>query len=70
MSAYNLEHASLNHIKKHFDLFEAEARSLLDLGLAIPAYVLSFFCIFHFCFYDIPIFFFSILINIFFCTTC
>ncbi|KAM7512185.1 hypothetical protein LguiB_011060 [Lonicera macranthoides] len=38
MSAYNLEHASVNHIQKHFDLFEAEARSLLDLGLAIPAY--------------------------------
>lgn len=40
MSAYYLEHASVDHIQKHFDLFEAEARRLLDLGLAIPAYVL------------------------------
>lgn len=38
MSAYYLEHASVDHIHKHFDLFEAEARRLLDLGLAIPAY--------------------------------
>ncbi|KAL8109456.1 hypothetical protein AgCh_025522 [Apium graveolens] len=38
MSAYYLEHASVEHIKKHFDFFEAESRSLLDLGLAIPAY--------------------------------
>ncbi|XP_017226569.1 glycine--tRNA ligase, chloroplastic/mitochondrial 2 isoform X1 [Daucus carota subsp. sativus] len=38
MSAYYLEHASVDHIKKHFDFFEAESRSLLDLGLAIPAY--------------------------------
>lgn len=39
MSAYYLEHASVDHIQKHFDFFEAEARALLDLGLAIPAYV-------------------------------
>ena len=39
MSAYNLEHASIHHVQKHFDFFEEEARSLLDLGLAIPAYV-------------------------------
>ncbi|KAL6494135.1 Glycine--tRNA ligase, chloroplastic/mitochondrial 2 [Orobanche gracilis] len=38
MSAYYLEHASVNHIHNQFDLFEAEARRLLDLGLAIPAY--------------------------------
>ncbi|KAK6162665.1 hypothetical protein DH2020_002506 [Rehmannia glutinosa] len=38
MSAYYLEHASVDHIHNHFDLFEAEARRLLDLGLAIPAY--------------------------------
>ncbi|KAI7756464.1 hypothetical protein M8C21_029398, partial [Ambrosia artemisiifolia] len=38
MSAYYLEHASVDHIQKHFDFFEAEARALLDLGLAIPAY--------------------------------
>lgn len=39
MSGYYLEHASVAHLQKHFDLFEEEARSLLDLGLAIPAYV-------------------------------
>ncbi|XP_052192008.1 glycine--tRNA ligase, chloroplastic/mitochondrial 2 isoform X2 [Diospyros lotus] len=38
MSRYYLEHASVACIQKHFDLFEEEARSLLDLGLAIPAY--------------------------------
>ncbi|MCL7046918.1 hypothetical protein MKW94_006110 [Papaver nudicaule] len=38
MSAYYLEHASVDHIQKHFEFFEAEARSLLSLGLAIPAY--------------------------------
>ncbi|KAK4476449.1 hypothetical protein RD792_015602 [Penstemon davidsonii] len=38
MSAYYLEHASVDHIHNHFDLFEAEARRLLDSGLAIPAY--------------------------------
>ncbi|KAL3651134.1 Glycine--tRNA ligase, chloroplastic/mitochondrial 2 [Castilleja foliolosa] len=36
MSAYYLEHASVDHIHNHFNLFEAEARRLLDLGLAIP----------------------------------
>lgn len=38
MSAYYLEHADVNHIQKHFDDFEEEARSLLSLGLPIPAY--------------------------------
>ncbi|XP_042027654.1 glycine--tRNA ligase, chloroplastic/mitochondrial 2-like isoform X4 [Salvia splendens] len=38
MSAYYLEHASVDYIHSHFDQFEAEARRLLDLGLAIPAY--------------------------------
>ncbi|KAF5952770.1 hypothetical protein HYC85_010714 [Camellia sinensis] len=38
MSGYYLEHASVAHLQKHFDLFEEEACSLLDLGLAIPAY--------------------------------
>ncbi|KAL4600082.1 hypothetical protein ACB092_11G172600 [Castanea dentata] len=38
MSAYYLEHASVHHLQKHFDFFEEEARSLLGLGLAIPAY--------------------------------
>jgi len=38
MSAYYLEHADVNHIRKNFDDFEEEARSLLSLGLPIPAY--------------------------------
>lgn len=38
MSAYYLEHASVEHVQKHFDFFEEEARWLLSLGLAIPAY--------------------------------
>ncbi|KAK7277161.1 hypothetical protein RIF29_18312 [Crotalaria pallida] len=38
MSAYYLEHASVDHVQKHFDFFEEEARSLLSSGLAIPAY--------------------------------
>ncbi|KAF6152973.1 hypothetical protein GIB67_021578, partial [Kingdonia uniflora] len=38
MSAYYLEHASVDHLQKHFEFFEEEARSLLTLGLAIPAY--------------------------------
>ncbi|WCJ23023.1 Glycine--tRNA ligase beta subunit [Euphorbia peplus] len=38
MSAYYLEHASVHHLKKHFDFFEEESRSLLASGLAIPAY--------------------------------
>lgn len=46
MSAYYLEHASVNHVQKHFDLFEEEARSLLVLGLPIPAYVYNLFLVF------------------------
>ncbi|KAL2319880.1 hypothetical protein Fmac_028849 [Flemingia macrophylla] len=38
MSSYYLEHASVDHVQKHFDFFEEEARSLLSSGLAIPAY--------------------------------
>ncbi|CAL0324336.1 unnamed protein product [Lupinus luteus] len=38
MSAYYLEHASVDHIQKHFNFFEEEARCLLSSGLAIPAY--------------------------------
>ncbi|KAK7286979.1 hypothetical protein RJT34_22367 [Clitoria ternatea] len=38
MSAYYLEHASVDHVQKHFDFFEEEARCLLSLGHAIPAY--------------------------------
>ena len=39
MSAYYLEHATVDQIQKHFDLFEEEARHLLKLGLPIPAYI-------------------------------
>lgn len=42
MSAYYLEHACVDHVQKHFDFFEEEARSLLALGLPIPAYDLTF----------------------------
>ncbi|EMS59636.1 Glycyl-tRNA synthetase 2, chloroplastic/mitochondrial [Triticum urartu] len=38
MSAYYLEHANVDHMQKHFDDFEEEARSLLSLGLPIPAH--------------------------------
>ncbi|KAJ0968595.1 hypothetical protein J5N97_025512 [Dioscorea zingiberensis] len=38
MSAYYLEHANISHIQNHFENFEEEARTLLSLGLAIPAY--------------------------------
>ncbi|KAK3195209.1 hypothetical protein Dsin_026519 [Dipteronia sinensis] len=38
MSAYYLEHASVDHVQKHFDFSEEEARSLLSLDLPIPAY--------------------------------
>ncbi|KAK9102892.1 hypothetical protein Sjap_020146 [Stephania japonica] len=38
MSAYYLEHATVDRIQQHFEFFEEEARSLLSLGLAIPAY--------------------------------
>jgi glycyl-tRNA synthetase len=38
MSAYYLEHADVDHIQKNFDDFEEEARSLISLGLPIPAY--------------------------------
>lgn len=47
MSSYYLEHASVHHIQKHFDFFEEEARSLLALGLAIPAYVLELSSLIH-----------------------
>ncbi|ESQ27628.1 hypothetical protein EUTSA_v10018047mg [Eutrema salsugineum] len=38
MSSYYLEHASVDRLQKHFDFFDEEARSLLALGLPIPAY--------------------------------
>ncbi|KAJ7248192.1 hypothetical protein O6H91_Y425700 [Diphasiastrum complanatum] len=38
MSAFNLEFADVDVAKKRFDLYDAEANSLLAVGLAIPAY--------------------------------
>ncbi|KAG9452154.1 hypothetical protein H6P81_005058 [Aristolochia fimbriata] len=38
MSAYYLEHAKVDHVQKHFQIFEEEAQYLLSQGLAIPAY--------------------------------
>ncbi|XP_072994242.1 glycine--tRNA ligase, chloroplastic/mitochondrial 2 isoform X1 [Typha latifolia] len=38
MSAYYLEHANVDYIQRHFQSSEEEARSLLSLGLPIPAY--------------------------------
>ncbi|KAJ3672549.1 hypothetical protein LUZ60_007270 [Juncus effusus] len=38
MSAYYLQHANVENINKHFDDYETEAKSLLSLGLPIPAY--------------------------------
>jgi glycyl-tRNA synthetase len=38
MSSYYLEHASVDRLQKHFDYFDEEARSLLALGLPIPAF--------------------------------
>jgi glycyl-tRNA synthetase len=47
MSAYYLEHASVDHLQKHFDFFEEESRCLLSSGLAIPAYVYAILYIYH-----------------------
>lgn len=38
MSTYYLDSATVERIHTQFDVFEAEARALLDKGLAIPAY--------------------------------
>lgn len=37
MSAYNLEHADVGRMQQLFELYDAEARSLLNQGLPIPA---------------------------------
>lgn len=37
MSAYNLEHADVGRMQQLFELYDAEARSLLSQGLPIPA---------------------------------
>ncbi|KAK6920389.1 Glycine-tRNA ligase, alpha subunit [Dillenia turbinata] len=38
MSAYYLEHVSVNHLQKHFGLFEGKACSLISLSLSVPLY--------------------------------
>lgn len=37
MSAFNLEHADVGRMQQLFELYDAEARSLLSQGLPIPA---------------------------------
>ena len=37
MSAFNLEHADSERVKARFDLYDAEARALLERKLPIPA---------------------------------
>ena len=39
MSNYYLDSANVERIRQQFDLFDAEAKTLLEKGLAIPAYV-------------------------------
>eukprot|EP00271_Cylindrocystis_brebissonii_P004542 TRINITY_DN16276_c0_g1_i1.p1 TRINITY_DN16276_c0_g1~~TRINITY_DN16276_c0_g1_i1.p1 ORF type:complete len:1229 (-),score=224.72 TRINITY_DN16276_c0_g1_i1:927-4613(-) len=38
MSGFNLEHADVERTQQRFELYDAEARALLERGLAIPAY--------------------------------
>jgi glycyl-tRNA synthetase alpha subunit len=37
MSAFNLEHADVGRMQQLFEIYDAEARSLLSQGLPIPA---------------------------------
>lgn len=37
MSAFNLEHADTERVRRRFDLYDEEARALLELKLPIPA---------------------------------
>ena len=37
MSAYNLDYADVGRLQQCFELYDAEARSLLNQGLPIPA---------------------------------
>ena len=37
-SAYNFEHANINNLFKMFDMFELEAKSLVDKKISLPAY--------------------------------
>ncbi|MDP3561586.1 MAG: glycine--tRNA ligase subunit alpha [Legionellaceae bacterium] len=37
-SAYNFEHANVDFLFKQFDYYEAEAKKLVELQLALPAY--------------------------------
>eukprot|EP00850_Spirogloea_muscicola_P023863 SM000397S15169 [mRNA] locus=s397:35679:43415:- [translate_table: standard] len=38
MSTYNLDHADIERVRQRFELYEAEAKSMLKKELAIPAY--------------------------------
>lgn len=38
MSAFNLDHADTGRVRERFDLYDAEARALLEKKLAIPAF--------------------------------
>jgi glycyl-tRNA synthetase alpha subunit len=37
MSAYNLKYADVGRLQQRFELYDAEAQSLLSQNLAIPA---------------------------------
>ena len=37
-SAYNFEHANTDNLFKMFDMFELEAKSLVDKKISLPAY--------------------------------
>jgi glycyl-tRNA synthetase alpha subunit len=49
MSNYYLDSANVERIRQQFDLYDAEAKTLLEKGLAIPAYghFLASLCSFH-----------------------
>jgi glycyl-tRNA synthetase len=37
MSAFNMDHADVDRVRQRFELYDAEARALLEKKLAIPA---------------------------------
>ena len=37
-SAYNFEHANIDNLFKIFDMFESEAKSLVEKNISLPAY--------------------------------
>ena len=43
-STYNFEHANVDMLFRHFDEYEAEARSLIAAQLALPAYEMVMKC--------------------------